>query len=242
MNGPGFVGATFAIAKKELRVSFLSPLAWVFLAATLFLGGMFFYMGLALGGEASMRNATGNLAVLLLFCLPMVTMRAFADEARSGTLELVLTAPVPLGALILGKWLAVLAQCGVLLVATLVWPAVLFLYGEPDPGGVFGTYVGLFACCAAFSAAGLFVSALTRDQMVAAVGTVLLLVPSWVANLGRDLAPSWATPVLDRISFLDHLRSFARGVIDTADLAWFGAFIALFLFLTWQTLESRRWR
>ena len=242
MNGPGFIGATAAIAKKELRVAFLSPLAWVFLAASLFLGGTFFYLGLVLGGEASMRSATSNLAVLLLFCLPMVTMRAFADEARSGTLELVLTAPVPLGALILGKWLAVLAQCGVLLVMTLVWPMFLFLYGTPDPGGVLGTYVGLFACCAAFSAAGLFVSALTRDQMVAAVGTVLLLVPFWVASLGRDLAPAWVVPVLDRISFLDHLRSFARGVLDSADVAWFASFVTLFLFLTWQTLESRRWR
>lgn len=237
-----YVAVTLAVAKKELRIAFLSPVAWVFLAAALFLGGLFFYMSLALSGEASMRSALSNLAVLMLFCLPMVTMRAFAEEARSGTLELVLTAPVPLTALILGKWLAVLAQCVVLLAATLVWPATLFVFGNPDPGLVFTSYLGLFACCAAFSAAGLFVSALTRDQMVAAVGTVMLLVPSWVANVGRDAAPAWLAGVLDRISFLDHLRGFARGVIDTADLGWFAVVVGLFLFLTWQTLESRRWR
>lgn len=239
---PGFVPATLAIARKELRVLFLSPLAWVFLAAFLFLGGVFFHLGLALSGEASMRPVLGNFAIVLLFCLPLVTMRSLAEETRNGTLELLMTAPVPLGALIVGKWLATMVLCSVLIVLTGLYPAVLWLYGDPDPGAILTAYLGLFCLCAAFSAAGLFMSSLARDQMVAGVGTVLLLLPFWLADTAKDLLPDMFTPVLERVSVIEHLRGFARGVIDTADLAYFLAFVGLFLFLTWRALESRRWR
>lgn len=239
---PGFFGAMSSIARKELRVLFLSPLAWVFLAAFLFLGGVFFHLGLAVSGEASMRPVLGNFAIVLLFCLPLVTMRQFAEETRIGTLELLMTAPIPLGALILGKWLATMALCMVLIALTGLYPAILWLYGQPDPGTILTAYIGLFALCAAFSAAGLFVSSLARDQMVAGVGTVLVLLPFWLADAARELLPDWLSPVLDRLSVIEHLRGFARGVIDTADLAYFLGFVFLFLFLTWRALESRRWR
>jgi ABC-2 type transport system permease protein len=239
---PGLLGATLAIARKELRILFLSPLAWVFLAAFLFLGGVFFHLGLAVSGEASMRPVLGNLAIVLLFCLPLVTMRTFSEETRVGTLELLMTAPIPLGALILGKWLATLALCGALLLLTLPYPAILFLYGTPDPGALFTAYLSLGLLCAAFSAAGLFVSSVARDQMVAGVGTVLLLLPFWLADAARDLLPDWLGPVLDRLSLLEHVRGFSRGVVDTADLVWFAGFTGVFLFLTWRSLESRRWR
>lgn len=239
---PSFVGSVLALYRKELRVSFLSPLAWVFLAAFLFLGGLFFSLGISVTGEASLRPLVSNLAVVLLFCLPMVTMRQIAEETRSGTFEMLLSAPISLGALILGKWLATLTLCAVLLLMTGVYPLILALYGDPDIGAMATTYLGLFLCCAAFSAAGLFTSSLTRDQMVAGVGGILVLLPSWMANVALDSAPSWAAPILVRVSFLDHLRSFARGALTATDIGWFVAVTALFLFLTWQSLESRRWR
>lgn len=239
---PGAIAATCAISRKELRVLFLSPLAWVFLASFLFLSGVFFYLGIVMSGEASLRSMLANLAVTLLFCLPMVTMRTLALERRSGTLELLLTAPVPLESLIVGKWLAVMALCLVLLALTAPFPVVLAQFGDPDPGVLLTSYLGLLACCGAFSAAGLFASSLTQDQMVAGVGAVLLLLPSWLASVARDLVPVAARQPLDHLSFVEHLRSFARGVIDTGDVAWFGGVTFLFLFLTWRSLESRRWR
>ncbi len=239
---PGFARSAWAVLRKELKIFFLTPMAYVFLAAFLFLGGLFFYLGIVLTGEASLRAMMSNLAVVLLFCLPMVTMRQFAEEMRAGTLELLMTSPVPLGALILGKWGAVLTLCGVLLALTGVYPVVLFVYGDPDPGVLFTSYVGLFACCAAFAAAGLFTSTLTRDPMVAGVGCILLLLPFWLASVGLDMLPPALRPLLERLSFLEHLRGFARGVIDSGDVAWFVAFSAVFLFLTWRSLESRRWR
>lgn len=149
---------------------------------------------------------------------------------------------MPLGALLLGKWLAALSLCAVLLLCSGVYAAVLLLYGDPDPGVLLTSYLGLFACCAAFSAAGLFTSSLTRDQMVAGVSAILVLLPFWLASSVQDFLPEWLGPVLLRLSFLEHLRSFARGVIDTGDVAWFVGFTGIFLFLTWRSLESRRWR
>lgn len=242
MNPPGFARSTLAIFKKEMRVFFLSPAAYAFVAVALFLGGIFFYMGIALSGEASLRPMMSNLGVTLIFCLPLVTMRQLAEETRAGTLELLLTSPIPIGALIFGKWLAAMALCAVLLVSTAPYPAILYVLGDPDLGVLFTSYLGLFACCAAFTAAGLFASSLTRDQMVAGVGGVLLVLPFWLVSAIRDVLPEGAQLAADRLSFLAHLRSFAGGVIDTGDIAWFAGFTFVFLFLTWRSLESRRWR
>ncbi len=240
---PLSLGAGIAVvARKELRVMVFSPLAWVFVAAMQFLGGLIFTISLADAGEASLRGMLPDFAVTLLFCLPMVTMRTFAEEARSGTLELLLTAPVPLGSLVLGKWIAVLALCGAMLVATLPFPVVLAMYGTPDPGALLTSYLGLGLCCAVFAAAGTMVSSWTRDQMVAAVGTVLVLLPSWLAGAARPLAPAALEPLLAELAFVEHLRSFGRGVIDTGDLAWFAGLCFACLFVTWRGLESRRWR
>lgn len=236
-----FLAAAWAVFRKELRVLFLSPLAWVFLAAFLFIGGMFFTLGIAMSGEASLRGVLANLGITLIFCLPLVTMRQLAEELGSGTLELLLTSPVPLGALILGKWAAACALCGVLLACTLPYAGVLLLFGDPDPGVLLTSYLGLAACCGAFSAAGLFASSLTRDQMVAGVGGVLVLLPFWLAGSAGQLLPASLAPIADRLSFIEHLRSFARGVLDSGDLVWFGGFTFVFLFLTWRVLESRRW-
>ena len=234
--------AWWAVFRKEVRSLFLTPLAWVFLASFLFLSGMLFYLGIVSSDEASLRGTLGNLAITTLFLLPLMTMRVFAEEARSGTLELLLTSPIPLGSLLLGKWLAIVLLYTVLLVLTSPFVMVLNLFGDPDPGVLLTTYLGLWLCGAAFGAVGVFTSSLTRDQMVAAVGAVLLMLPSWLASVGRDLAPPSARPWLDRVSFVEHLRSFARGVLDSADVAWFGLVTFAFLFLAWRSLESRRWR
>ncbi len=242
MNKPGVTRALWAVWKKEMRIFFLSPAAFVFLGTFLFLSGIFFYLGLALTGEASLRPMMNNLALVLMFCLPMLTMRLFAEELKAGTLELLMTAPISLSALIGGKWLAALSLCGVLLLLTAPFPAVLLWYGEPDIAVLLTSYLGLFLCCAAFASVGLFASTLTRDQMVAGVAGILILLPFWLAGMAADLAPQALRPTILRLALNEHLTSFGRGVLDSADVVWFICFIGVFLFLTWRSLESRRWR
>jgi ABC-2 type transport system permease protein len=233
----------WAIFKKELRIYFVSPLAYVFLGVFLFLAGLFFYLGISMTGEASLRVMMGNLSVTLLFLLPLLTMKHFAEERRSGTFELMMTAPVPLWALLVGKWAASLALCGLLLAGTLLFPSILAYYGDPDWGVVATSYLGLFLCCAAFVSAGLFSSSLTDEPVAAGLSGVLILLPFWLAGSAAELVQvEGLRGVIRHISLLSHIEGFSRGVVDSADVVWFLLFTFLFLFLTWRNIESRRWR
>lgn len=235
--------AATAIFKKELRVYFASPLAYVFLGAFLFLAGLFFYLGVTLTGEASLRVMLGNLSVTLLFLLPMLTMKHFAEEQRQGTFELLMTAPVPLWSMLVGKWAASVVLCVLMLAGTLVFPGILAWYGDPDWGIVATSYLGMFLCCCAFVSAGLFSSSLTREPVAAGLGGVLLLLPFWLAGTSADLVSAdWLKAVLKQLSFLTHIEPFTRGVVDSAELLWFALFTFAFLFFTWRSVESRRWR
>lgn len=234
--------AAWTIFKKELRVYFVSPLAYVFLGVFLFLAGLFFYLGIVLTGEASLRVMIGNLAISLIFVLPMLTMRHFAEENRGGTFELLMTSPIKLPSLILGKWMASLFMCTLMLLGTGIFPLILAWYGDPDWGIIGLSYLGLFLCCGAFSAAGLFASSLTDDQVAAGLGGIVLLLPFWLIGTAKALVSERLQGVLDQLALLPHLRSFTRGVLDTADIAYFVFFTFGFLFLTYRTLESRRWR
>lgn len=242
MSRPSTLGAAWAVLRNDLRVLFLAPSGWVFLVVCLFLAGLMFVGAVADTGEASLRPALPQLAVTLLFTLPLVTMRQLAEEARSGTLELLLTAPVRVEALILGKWAASMVLCLALLVATAPFPAVLSLYGDPDPGVMATGYLGLLACCSAFCAAGLFASSLTRDPTVAGAVAVLLLLPSWLASAAVEWMPHGLEPLLRRVSFVEHLHGAATGVLDTSELAWFAGVTTGFLLLARASLARRRWR
>lgn len=228
--------------KKEMRVYFVSPLAYVFLAVFLFLAGLFFYLGVTLTGEASLRVLLGNLAITLLFVLPMLTMRHFAEERRQGTLEMLMTAPVPLGAVVIGKWLASMTLCLLMFAGTLLFPAVLAYYGDPDWGVMLTGYLGLLGVACAFCAAGLFASSLTDDQVAAGLIGIVVLLPFWLVGRAEALLPEEIADKVRHAALLTHLDSFNRGILDTADVFYFVALTGVFLFLTWRSLESRRWR
>ena len=233
----------WAIFRKEMRVYFVSPLAYVFLGVFLFLAGLFFYLGITMTGEASLRVMLGNLSVTLLFLLPLLTMKHFAEERRAGTFELMMTAPVPLWALLLGKWSASVALCVILLAFTGLFPLVLAFYGDPDWGVIATSYLGLMLLCFAFVAAGLFSSSLTHEPVAAGLGGVLILLPFWISGNAADLVEAeWARDAMRDLSFLTHIEPFTRGVVDSAHVAWFVLFTFAFLFLTWRSIESRRWR
>lgn len=228
--------------KKELRIYFVSPLAYVFLSAFLFLAGLFFYLGVTLTGEASLRVLLGNLAITQLFVLPMLTMRHFAEERRLGTLELLMTAPISMGSIVMGKWLASLTLCLLMFVGTLVFPLVLAYYGDPDWGVIFTSYLGLVGVASAFCAAGIFASSLTDDQVAAGLIGIVILLPFWLVGRAEALLPEEWAEAIRPLSVLVHLDSFNRGILDSADVFYFFAFTGVFLFLTFRSLESRRWR
>ena len=199
---PSLWAAWWSVFRRDARALFVTPLGWVFLSAWLFLSGLLFTLGLMSTDEASLRGALPNLAVTLLFLLPLATMRSFAEEARTGTLELLLTSPLPLGSLLMGKWAAVMLLATVMLVGTTPFVGVLVTYGDPDLAVLALHYGGLWVCAALFTAVGVWTSSLTSDQMVAAVAAILVLLPSWLASVALDLAPQHVRPWLQRVSFV----------------------------------------
>src|SRR5580658_7107536 len=248
------------IWRKELRSYFTSPIAYLMLTMFALIFGFFFwnslgYFGL-MGMESQMRGQMmpmnlneivirpllSNVGVIGLFFIPMITMRLFAEEKRTGTIELLTTSPVRDMEIILGKWLAAMILYACLLLFTALNFAFLFHYGNPDWKPLAVGYLGLLLQAGTLLALGTFISTLTKNQIIAGAATfgvcLLLWVLEWTS--GYETA-GWAR-VLAYLSVITHFDSFARGVIDSKDVIFYLSGIFLGLFLTARSMESLRWR
>ena len=249
------------IFKKEMRLYFTSPVAWVIITMFLFIAGYFFYSIFAFYTLASMQSAMNpqmarelnvtdsvlrplfsNVSVILLLLMPLITMRLFAEERRSGTIELLLTYPVRDGAVLVGKYLAALALYAIMLALTLLYPGILIYFARVEWGPLLTGYLGLLLMGATFLAVGIFASSLTENQIVAAIttfGTLLLL---WVVGWSAEYVGGPWGRVLSHLSILEHFDTFARGVLDTKDVIFYLDVTIVALFLTLRSLEARRWK
>jgi ABC-2 type transport system permease protein len=249
------------IFKKEMRLYFTSPIAWVILTIFSLITGYFFYSIFAFFTLASMQsmmnpmmgrelNVTdsvlrplfSNISVILLLLMPLVTMRLFAEERRSGTIELLLTFPVRDGAVLAGKYLAAMSVYAAMLGLTLVYPAIVLYFTRLEWGVLLAGYVGLLLMGATFLAVGVFVSSLTENQIVASITTFGILLVFWVLGWSADYAGGVWGRVLAHVSLLEHFDSFAKGVLDTKDILYYVDFTVVALFLTLRSLEARRWK
>jgi len=192
--------------------------------------------------EQIIRPLLSNVGVIGLFFIPMITMRLFAEEKRSGTIELLATSPIRDLEIIVGKWLAALILYACLLLFTALNFAFLFKYGHPDWKPLLIGYLGLLLEAGGLLAIGTFISTLTKNQIIAGAVTfgvcLMLLVLEWVS--GYDTS-TWAK-VLAYMSIVTHMDSFARGVLDTKDAIFYLTVIFLGLFFTARSMESLRWR
>jgi ABC-2 type transport system permease protein len=238
------------IFRRELKSYFVSPIAYVFgvlfLAVLMLLSLVLGLVPLASGSQASMQGFFWLLPIVFLFFLPGLTMRLWAEERKSGTLELLMTFPVRIGQLISGKFLAALVFLAAILALTLVLPLTLSMYGNLDWGPVIGAYVATVLLASAYIAAGMFWSAMTRDQIVAlllALVTLLLLYALGFPALLEWLAssfPSWLLDLMNAISPYKYFESITRGVLDTRDLVYFACFCGFFLHANALVLHARR--
>jgi ABC-2 type transport system permease protein len=248
------------IFKKELLLYFTSPVAYVVFTIFLLIVGYFFYSIFAFFSTASMQAAMNpafardlnvtdgvmrplfsNISVILLLLMPIVTMRLFAEERKSGTIELLLTYPVRDGAVLIGKYLAAFALYGVMLAATLLYPAIVLYFARLEWGPLLTGYLGLVLLGGTFLAVGLLSSSLTENQIVAAISTFGVLLILWVINWSADYAGGLTGKILSHLSIIEHFESFSRGVLDSRDVIYYVNFMILALFLTLRSLEARRW-
>jgi ABC-2 type transport system permease protein len=249
------------IFKKEMRLYFTSPVAYVILAIFLVIAGYFFSAIFSFFTMASMQAAMNpqmareltvtdsvmrplfsNMSVILLLLIPVVTMRLFAEERRSGTIELLLTYPVRDGAVLIGKYLAALALYAIMLVFTLLYPALLFYFARIEWGPLLTGYLGLLLMGATFLSVGIFASTLTENQIVSSLITFGVLLIFWVIGWSAENVGGVGGRILSDLSILEHYDTFSKGVIDTKDVIYYLNFTLLGLFLTLRSLEARRWR
>jgi ABC-2 type transport system permease protein len=251
----------WAIFKKEMRLYFTSPVAWVVFTIFLLIAGYFFYSIFAFFTLASMQSAMNpqmgrdlnvtdsvmrplfsNISVILLLLMPLVTMRLFAEERRAGTIELLLTYPVRDGAVLAGKYLSALALYAIMIALTLLYPVIVVYFARLEWGPILTGYLGLLLMGATFIAVGVFASSLTENQIVAAITTFGALLIFWILGWSADYAGGTAGKVLQFLSILEHNDSFSKGVLDSKDVLYYLNFTLLALFLTLRSLEARRWK
>jgi ABC-2 type transport system permease protein len=230
------------IARKELATYFVSPVAYVVTAFFLVVAGFFFYFLLYFSREASMRELFFNVAIVLLFVGPGLTMRLLAEEQRMGTIELLLTSPVRDWEVVMGKFIASLVFYAFMLVLTVLYPLILIRYGNPDIGPILSGYLGMFLLGATFLAAGLFTSSLTQNQVVAFFIAFAILLILWLADAAGSAIGGPFGDVLNYLSIASHFDDFTKGVIDTSHLIYYLSLIVTFLFLATRVVETRRWR
>jgi ABC-2 type transport system permease protein len=249
-----------AIAQKELKSYFASPIAYIFIGFFTLLYGYFYIAILQyfvrasmqmspMGGPATVnvnqdmiRPLLDNVTILILFIMPMVTMRTYSEEKRSGTIELLLTSPLTDFQIVMGKFLGALALYACALAVTVVHVAVLFIYGDPEWKPILTAYLGLLLLGGCFIAVGLFISSLTRNQIVAGLATFGVFLFLWIITwIGTFTGPT-GTAITNYLSIIQHYEDFAKGVLDTTHLIYYVSFITFGLFLTAKSVDTERWR
>ncbi|MCC6179931.1 MAG: ABC transporter permease subunit [Chloroflexi bacterium] len=233
---------TLAIAEREMKSYFVSPIAYIIMAAFLLIAGYLFSVILLNTREASLRYLQSNLSVIWLFVAPFLTMRLLAEENRMGTIELLLTNPVRDYEVVFGKYLGALAFVLVMVACTLYYPALLYAFGSPDSGPMIAGYVGVILQAAAFLAIGLMVSSFTQNQIVAAFLTFALLLLMWLSDSIANFIGKPFGDVMKYLSVTSHFQDFSRGVIDSSHVIYFASVVAAALFITYLSLQMRRWR
>ncbi len=238
----------WVIFKRELASYFITPIAYVFAAIFVFLSGIFaFYLGSFFErGQADLVSFFQFHPWLYLFLIPALAMRLWAEERRSGTVELLMTLPVTMTQSVLGKFLAAWAFAGIALALTFpIWITVNYL-GEPDNGVIAASYVGSLLMAGAFLAIGACVSALTRNQVIAFVvsaviclGFVLSGYPMVLEFVGT-FAPEFLVEAISSFSFLSHFAGISKGVIDLRDLLFFFSLIVFWLFANAVIIDLRK--
>lgn len=242
---------TLTIAKREFTSSFNSPLAYVVLCLSLLLAGVFFFFVMNGGFWQADRASLVQLFSLAprglsLVVIPVITMRLLAEERRSGTLEMLITLPVKDHEVIIGKFLGAWALVLVLILATALYPIMMFVWpwhlGALDSGPVISGYLGLILFSAAAVSIGLLFSALTESQVIAFFVTwVALILLSFLGLVTDNIDNQTARNVLDFITFDTRLAPFARGMINTRDVVYFLSIAIGCLMASFRALERRKW-
>ncbi|MCM3339057.1 ABC transporter permease subunit [Paenibacillus sp. MER TA 81-3] len=233
-----------AIFRKEMHAYFTSPTSYVAFAVYVLISSILFYMNFVMFQPSiiDFRLVSGNATFMYVFVIPLLTMRLFSDEFRQGTDELLLTSPARMTEIVLGKYAAALVLMVVLVGFTLIYPIVMSFYGTLDMKMMITSIIGMLLLTAAMAAVGLFASTLSQHQMVTAIASFVMLLTFWTmldwAASSSGTLGEWLSP----FAMNTRLDSFMKGVLNGADVLFFITLTAVFVVLSIQVLERKRWR
>lgn len=240
------------IARREYKLFFSSPVAYVVAFFFMILLGYFFYSALRdaiiqstyQAYAPSVQIVISPLVTLLLFVMPAITMRSIAEELRMGTMELLLTAPVKDWELVVGKWLGAFLFMFSLLIVTWIFPLVLNFLVKPgiDQGILLSGYIGLVLMVASLVAVGVFISSLFNNQLVVFMVSLAIVLVFWLVRPSSNTTGGLGVQVLTYLNFIDHYMNFYQGTIDLSDIVYYLSLTSLALFLGTVSVEMRRWR
>jgi ABC-2 type transport system permease protein len=248
-----------AIVRKEWNGYFASPIGYVVIGMYAVVFGYFYTVGLSwfmrqsmqgpqMGGgpmninQQMIRYVFLNSTVIFLFVVPLITMRTYAEEKRSGTIELLMTSPITDFQIVIGKFLGAMSLYVAMLGLTLIHMAVLFVYGNPEWKPILSGYLGLLLLGGCFVSVGLFFSSLTRNQIVAGMFTFAVLLLLWVIDWVGGFSGPYVERLTSYLSLTGHVEDFLRGVVDSQHIVYYLSFITFGLFLTAKAVDSERWR
>ncbi len=236
-----------AVCTKELYTYFVSPIAYFVCIVFSAISGFLFSFTLIYAstnsgyGAGVIQTVFGNLAIILLFFTPVLTMKLFAEERKSGTIELLLTSPITDGQVVFGKFLASLTLLIIMLALTLLFPILTQRFGPLDGGVLLSGYFGLILLSSCFLAFGLLMSSMSKNQIVAALTSFGFFLTLWLIGALSSRAGTIGT-FLSYLSFHEHYTDFSRGVIQLRDVVYYVSFTCICLFATFKSIESSKWR
>jgi ABC-2 type transport system permease protein len=232
----------YAIFKREFKTYFSSPLGYVFLAVFYVLAGLFFVLNNILSGTANMSGVFSSITIICIFLVPVLTMRLLSEDKKQKTDQLLLTSPVSLGNIVLGKFLAAFAIYAIGLSCTVVYAFVLAVFVNIEVWVIVGSLFGMLLLGASFIAIGMFISNLTENQLIAAVLSICVILGLYIVNsLNGVISNPILAALLSAISIYSRYINFSMGIFNMSDAIYYLSVAAIFGFLTVRVLEKRRW-
>lgn len=231
-----------AILKRELSSYFNSATAYVVMAVFFLFSGFFFYSYCFLYNTTSLAGVYGNMFIIILFLVPIITMKTFAEEKRQKTDQALLTSPVSLTEIVFGKFLGAFVLYSICCCIFLLYAIIISFFAAPDWTVILCTFLGIELLGASLIALNVFISCLTESMIIAAVaGLALGLLISMMSNIISMISVEWITFLLEKINFINYYTNFTYGILSITDIMFFLSVTGLFLFFTVRALEKRRW-
>ncbi len=231
-----------AIYKRELRSYFTSPMGYIFCGVFLVVNNLFFYLYNIYSQSSDLTGLFSNMLFMLIFIIPLLTMRSFSEEMKQKTDQLLLTSPVNISSIVVGKFLAAMTVFIIALIGTLTWPLIVTMYGNPAAYTIIGNYVAVIFAVSTFIAMGVFVSSLTKSQIVAAIiSYCVFLGVYFLQSLASVIDQSFIQNMLNWLSIFSRYQNLTLGLFSLADIVYYISYTVVFLFLTTRVIEKKRW-